>query len=419
MSNQGQEIIFEGAVWNRRSFLKRSVLSAMTAALGTPIVHASQLPKKYIPLAFAVQSNPMDGKNEEMIVRNDRPWNVEAAPHLLDEEVTTFPNIFIRNNGIIPQNIDASAWTLTIGGESVKVEKIYSLADLKQKFQPHTYQLTLECGGNGRAGYYPPASGNQWEEGAVYCAEWTGVRLRDVLDDVGVEEDAVYIGYYGKDTHLSGDPNKVVISRGVPMEKARQDETLIAWAMNGEDVPIEHGYPLRLVCGGWPASASGKWIHRIDVRNQIHDGPKMGGTSYRVPERPVAPGEAVPEEDFKIIESMPVKSLITYPKSGATFEKNRKLEVRGHAWAGERSVAKVEVSADFGATWQSCTLRKPVNRLAWQHWSAELEFPMTGYYEVWAKATDDQGVSQPMVIPGWNPKGYLNNACHRIAVKVT
>ncbi|WKN42961.1 sulfite oxidase [Tunicatimonas pelagia] len=417
-ADQNRPVVFQGSVWNRRSFLRKSALSAMSAALGTHIVHSANLPAGYLPLVFTVENNPMDGKDEAMIVRSERPWNVEAPPHLLDEEITTFPNIFIRNNGVIPQNIDAKTWTLAIGGESVKSEKSYNMTDLKQKFQSHTYQLTLECGGNGRAGYYPPASGNQWEEGAIYCAEWTGVRLRDVLTDVGIKDDAVYIGYYGKDKHLSGDPNKVVISRGVPIEKAIQDETLIAWAMNSKDIPLEHGYPLRLVCGGWPASASGKWIHRIDVRNQIHDGPKMGGNSYRVPEYPVAPGEEVSEEDFKIIESMPVKSLITYPKSGAMFDKFRKLEVRGHAWAGERSVAQVEVSTDFGATWQSCTLQKPVNRLAWQHWSTELEFPIAGYYEVWAKATDDQGVAQPMVIPGWNPKGYLNNACHRIAVKV-
>ncbi len=414
--NQHHSIVFRGL--NRRFFLKRSTLSAMAVALGAPIVHAAKLPAGYLPLPFTVQNNPMDGKDEAMIIRGDRPWNVEAPPHLLDEEVTTFPNIFIRNNGRTPQNINAGEWTLTVGGESVNAEKTYSLADLKQKFQPLTYQLTLECGGNGRAGYYPPASGNQWEEGAVYCAEWTGVRLRDLLDDVGIKNDAVYVGYYGKDTHLSGDPNKVVISRGIPMEKAQQDETLLAWAMNGEDMSLEHGYPLRLVCGGWPASASGKWVDKLVVRNQVHDGPKMGGNSYRVPEYPVAPGEEVPEEDFKIIESMPVKSLITYPRSGAMFDKSRKLEVRGHAWAGERSVTKVEVSTDFGATWQNCSLNKPVNRLAWQHWSTELEFPLTGYYEVWAKATDDQGIAQPMVIPGWNPKGYLNNACHRIAVKV-
>src|SRR5690606_39142604 len=109
----------------------------------------------------------------------------------------------------------------------------------------------------------PPAKGNQWNVGAVGCAAWTGVRLRDVLEDVGVESNAVYIGYYGKDTHLSGDPGKDTISRGVPIEKALQDESLIAWAINGQDIPLLNGYPLRLVFGGWPASTSGKWLHRI------------------------------------------------------------------------------------------------------------------------------------------------------------
>ena len=203
------------------------------------------------------------------------------------------------------------------------------------------------------------------------------------------------------------------------MSKALQDETLLAWAMNGDDIPLAHGYPLRLVCGGWPASASGKWINKIVVRNQVHDGPKMLGDSYRVPKHPVAPGTEVPEEDFVIIESMPVKSLITYPKTGAMLSQQETLEVRGHAWAGERSVAQVSISTDFGATWQPCELQSPANRLAWQQWSTEVRFPQTGYYEVWAQATDSEGVSQPMVIPGWNPKGYLNNACHRIAVKAT
>ncbi len=405
------------ALFDRRRFLKQSTLATMTALLGTDIVHAAQLPPGYLPLAFR-QADPLAGKNEAMIVLNDRPWNVEMPPHALDEAVTTFPNMFVRNNGLIPTDADAQNWTLTVGGESVRAEKTYRLDELKSNFKPFTYQLVLECGGNGRAGFYPPASGNQWQEGAVSCARWTGVRVRDLLDDVSIEDDAVYLGYYGTDRHLSGDRSKVPISRGVPMDKARQDETLLAWAMNGEDIPLAHGYPLRLVCGGWPASASGKWINRIVVRNQVHDGPKMGGDSYRVPRYPVSPGQEVPDEDMAIIESMPVKSLITYPQTGAMFGQSRTLNVRGHAWAGERSVQAVEVSTDFGATWQTAKVRPPVNRLAWQQWSAEVRFPQPGYYEVWAKATDSAGVSQPMVIPGWNPKGYLNNACHRIAVKV-
>lgn len=410
--------VIQGPLWDRRSFLKKSILSAMTAALGVPIVYAAQLPPGYVPLAFSLGEDLLAGKSEEMIVRNDRPWNIEAPPHLLDDRVTPFGKMFVRNNGLIPDSLDARGWTLTVGGESVKGEKVYRLDELKKRFKSYTYQLVLECGGNGRAGFYPPASGNQWQEGAVSCAEWTGARLKDVLEDAGIKDNAVYIGYYGRDKHLSGDPDKVVISRGVPIEKAFQDETLLAWSMNGRDIPLAHGYPLRLVAGGWPASASGKWLHKILVRDKVHDGPKMGGTSYRVPDHPVEAGTEVPENDFRIIESMPVRSVITFPKTGAMFALSKKQEVRGHAWAGEKEVAKMEVSTDFGATWQSCHLQPPANRLAWQHWSAQLAFPREGYYEVWARATDMEGISQPMVIPGWNPKGYLNNACHRIAVKV-
>ena len=144
----------------------------------------------------------------------------------------------------------------------------------------------------------------------------------------------------------------------------------------------------------------------------------MKGMSYRVPKYPVAPGQDVPEKDMKIIESMPVKSLITYPKTGAIINKSKDLEVRGHAWAGESEVASMEYSIDFGATWHPCQLESPVNKLAWQHFKVKITFPESGYYEVWAKAIDANGEQQPMLVPGWNPKGYLNNACHRIAVKV-
>ena len=377
------------------------------------------MPEGYEPLALQ-DPDPFKlfDKNKEMVVLNDRPWNMEAQAHLLNEKVTSNQFMFIRNNGKIPENIDVKNWKITFDGESVKEPKTYTLEELKTKFTQHTYQLTLECGGNGRSEFDPPAKGNQWTVGAVSCATWTGVRLRDVLEDLGITDNAVYIGYHAADTHLSGDPKKEPISRGAPMAKALQDETLLAFKMNGEDIPLAHGYPLRLVAGGWPASVSGKWITGISVRDRVHDGTKMTGTAYRVPCEPVAPGEKVKDEDMCIIESMPVKSLITYPKSGATIEEGKKLNINGHAWAGELTVQKMEYSIDFGSTWQSCTIEPAVNRLAWQHFSASIAFPKKGYYEVWARATDSRGVSQPMILPGWNPKGYLNNACHRIAVKV-
>ena len=404
---------------DRRGFLKQSSMVALAAAMGTNIVFANKMPKGYVPLLFD-EKDALKGKDLEMIVQGDKPWNVESPVHLLDDRITPVDKMFIRNNGLIPETIDVASWTLTIDGESVKAPKTYTLAELKKKFKPYTYQLVLECGGNGRSGFTPQASGNQWGQGAVHCAEWTGVRLKDVLADVGIKGDAVYIGYHGKDQHLSKDPKKEAISRGVPMSKAMEDETIIAWQLNGKDIPEFHGYPLRLVIGGWPASVSGKWLSRISVRNKVHDGAKMDGHSYKMPKSPVSPGEDVPQTDeyFRIIESMPVKSLITFPKSGAMIAPDAELALRGHAWAGDRAIKKMEVSIDFGATWKDCKLEAPANRLAWQHWSTKVKFPSKGYYEVWAKATDDKGNAQPMVIPAWNPGGYLNNACERIAVKV-
>ena len=402
----------------RRAFMKKAVATSMSMALGCEIAFAAYLPAGYLPIGLFAA--PLPGKDDRMKVLNERPVNAETPPHLLDAPQTPNALFFVRNNGIPPllDDIDPNTWTLSIEGESVKQRKQFSLPQLKSQFPNVTLNLTLECGGNGRSEFTPAAKGNQWSTGAVGCASWTGVRLRDVLNEVGIKDNAKYIGYYGKDTHLSGDPNKQPISRGVPMSKALEAESLIAWQMNGKDLPLLNGYPLRLVFGGWPASCSGKWLHKIVVRDRVHDGQKMGGQSYRVPCSPVAPGTKVKDEDMCIIESMPVKSLITYPKTGAMLRLGQTMSIRGHAWAGDHEVAAMHYSIDFGASWQSCQLSKPVNRLAWQQWSAQVSFPKKGYYEVWARATDDKGEMQPMLVPGWNPKGYLNNACHRIAVKV-
>jgi len=144
----------------------------------------------------------------------------------------------------------------------------------------------------------------------------------------------------------------------------------------------------------------------------------MGGKSYRVPCEPVAPGSEVPDEDMCIIESMPVKSIITRPKSGAVLSLGSMLEIGGHSWAGDLEVSEMHYSIDFGATWHACELESPRNRFAWQHWNSTVTFPKKGYYEIWARAMDSAGNMQPMIIPAWNPRGYLNNACHRIAVKI-
>ena len=408
----------DALLWSRRRVLRGAGAMTLARTLGAAVPYLRYLPAGIAPVALA-QSSKVVLDLPGLRVLNDRPLNAETPAHLLDDEITPADRLFIRNNGLPPVDVSAGDWTLTIDGEACLASRTFSIAQLKKDFEHHTYSLQLECGGNGRAEFRPRVPGNQWSTGAIGCPQWTGVRLRDVLEVCGIADSAVYVGFSGGDTHLSGDPNKTVISRGVPIAKALEDESLIAFAMNGEEIPLQHGAPLRLVCGGWPGSVSGKWLTGLSIRDRVHDGAKMTGTSYRVPCRPVAPGETVADEDLCIIESMPVKSLITHPRSGIEVASRKPVEVRGFAWAGDLEVARMVVSADFGQSWQQARLEPPANRLAWQRWQASVTLPSAGYYEVWARAEDSNGLRQPMLVPGWNPKGYLNNATHRIALKAT
>lgn len=400
---------------DRRGFLKGAGLATMAALLGGAIPFHRNMPGGLIPVALAEEGFMIENK-DGLTVLNDRPVNAECPPQLLDDDVTPNSRHFVRNNGIPPTKVDAADWKLQIDGEVVKPMTL-SIDDLKKNFEVVTLQLVLECGGNGRAFFDPKAHGNQWTYGAVACSRWTGVRLADVLKAAGLSSRAVYTAHYGADTHLSGDPKKEVISRGVPISKALNPYNLIAFEQNGSAIDPMNGAPLRLVIPGWPGSCSQKWLTRIWIRDRIHDGTKMTGTAYRVPDYPVAPGEKVPHEAFRIIEAMPVKSLITSPASGMELNDGRELVVRGHAWAGDSKVKSVDVSIDFGTTWTRADLSAPVNPYAWQNFSARVRFPTHGYYEIWARATDDEGRSQPFGI-AWNPKGYLNNSMQRVAITV-
>jgi DMSO/TMAO reductase YedYZ molybdopterin-dependent catalytic subunit len=385
----------------------------MVAIVGASIPFHRNIPIGFVPAASA-QENALSGK-DGLTLLNDRPLNAETPPELLDDAITPTNRHFIRNNGIPPEDIDPATWTLTIDG-FVDTPMKLTIADLRDKFEVVTMALMLECGGNGRRFFDPPAKGNQWTYGAVACSEWTGVRLKDVLKSAGIPSNVVYTAHYGADAHLSGDPEKLPISRGVPIKKALTDNVLIAFEMNGEALHPMNGAPLRLVVPGWPASTAQKWLTRIELRDQVHDGAKMTGTAYRVPAYPVSPGQDVPEEDFVIIERMPVKSLVTFPANGSDIAKD--IEVRGHAWSGDRTVKKVEISIDFGATWMKTELDAPVNDGAWQNWRTNVSLPQTGYYEIWARATDSEGEMQPFAID-WNPKGYLNNTMHRVGVRAS
>lgn len=380
------------------------------AAQGAP---AAPAPKGPQPFDYP-------GKDKGLSLLGDRPLVAETPENLLDDDTTPIAKFFIRNNGQIPEPFtDAEKWQLKIEGEVEKPLTI-TLAELKTRFTPHSFRMVLECGGNGRSFYQPAARGNQWTNGGAGCAEWTGVRLADVLKAAGLKGSAKFTGHYGADPHLSGDTSRDAISRGMPIEKALEPHSLIVWAMNGEPLPHIHGGPLRLVVPGWPASLSSKWLNRILVRSTPHDGQGMGGTSYRIPTVPIVPGSnADGKTNFTDMTSMPVRSIISSPANGTRLPAAaRDVALRGAAWAGDHEIAKVEVSFDAGQRWHAMTMAKPKNRYDWVRWTGTVTLPSEGYFEFWVRATDDRGVAQPHVATNWNPQGYGSNPFHRTAILV-
>jgi len=411
---------------SRRGFLGGTGLAAMSAAVGGAIPFAANMPGGLIPAAFAQGAEPpkgpqylnFPGKSDKLVVLGDRPLVAETPENVLDDDTTPTDKFFIRNNGPTPEAAsNPDSWKVVIDGE-VNQKLELTLGELKSRFPPVTRRLVLECGGNGRSFFNPQARGNQWTNGGAGCAEWTGVRLIDVLQAAGVKSSAVFTGHYGADRSLA-DPTKDAISRGVPIRKAMDDNNLIVFAMNGQPLSNIHGGPVRLVIPGWPGSVSSKWLTRVWVRDKVHDGAGMGGTPYRVAIKPMVPGDRVDADNFRDLESMPVRSIITSPANGTSFGKEvREVKLRGAAWAGDLTVRQVDVSFDYGTTWQSAQLEGPKNPYDWQRWTATVRVPSEGYYEIWTRATDSKGIMQPHIAGNWNPQGYGANPMHRVAIRI-
>ncbi|MSO70544.1 MAG: molybdopterin containing oxidoreductase [Alphaproteobacteria bacterium] len=427
----------DAVVFGRRGFLRGAGVVALGAAVGASIPFARNMPSGLIPAALAqgapatppaapaaAPAAPVGPKflefpgKDKLVVLGDRPLVAETPEALLDDDTTPTNRFFIRNNGLIPDAPASSGgWKVTVDGE-VNTKLELTLDEIKARFPVQNLTMVLECGGNGRSQYVPAARGNQWTNGGAGCAKWTGVRLKDLLQAAGPKSTAIYTGHYGADPHLST-PGAVTLSRGVPMAKAMEDHSLVVWAMNDQPLSSVHGAPVRLVIPGWPGSVSAKWLNRIWVREKEHDGAGMAETSYRVPIAPMVPGAAPNFANFKIMESMPVRSITTNPANGGKLPAGtREITVRGKAWAGDLTVRQVDVSVDYGATWTKADLQPVRNRYDWHRWTAKLRTPLDGYYEIWSRATDSNGTMQPHVAANWNPQGYGGNALHRVAVLI-
>ncbi|PZW50800.1 sulfite dehydrogenase (cytochrome) subunit SorA apoprotein [Humitalea rosea] len=414
----------DALIWGRRGTLRGAALAAMGASLGATIPFADRMPAGLLPAALAQGTAApatlqMEGK-AALIILGERPLVAETPEVMLDDAITPTDKFFIRNNGQIPPPFagDPKSWKLRIDGE-VNTPLDLTIGELESRFPLVTRQLQMECGGNGRNAFVPPASGNQWGNGAISNAEWTGVRLRDLLAAAGPKETAHFTGQFGADPHLSGAADRAAMSRGMPIAKAMDEDTLICTRLNGAAIPNIHGAPLRMVVPGWPGSLSQKWMTRLTLLPVPHTGQGMGGTSYRVPVRPIVPGSRNNGAEFADLTSMPVRSILTSHGHGARLPAGtRALELRGAAWAGDLTVRAVDASLDYGASWVPMQVADPANRHAWQRWTGRIALPSDGYFEIWTRATDAQGKMQPHAAANWNPQGYGANAIGRAAILV-
>ena len=331
---------FESNLSSRRHFLATMGKGAALAGLGifgagSEAAARCLFGRGLIPAAWGgVEQNLLP--KPDMLVHSEQPFNGEFAPHLLNDDVTPTARHFVRNNSSIPERAkkgDLNGWQLTIDGE-VHKKLALSMDDLI-RFPQVTMQAVVECAGNGRSLFTPKVDGTPWIRGAVGCSEWTGVRLHDVLKAAGLKATAVYTGNYGADLPIGSGEQ---FSRGIPIEKAMDEHTLIALKMNGEDLPAAHGFPARLIVPGWIGSSMQKWLNRLWIRNRVHDSEKMSGYSYRVPAYPPVPGSKPPKNEMVIATSGKVKSLITKPQSKTAVKIGTPVKVRGHAWGGENKV---------------------------------------------------------------------------------
>jgi len=363
--------------------LQRGDVDRRTFLYAGAVGGLSLLPRR--GLAFA--DEPSSGG---LIVREKEPVNLEFPFAKLDSFLTPNELFYVRDH-FTAAKLEAMTWKLTVTGA---VEKPLELTyDQVLALPSRTTAITLECAGNGRMYLEPKAKGVQWELGAVSTAEWTGVPLATLLDKAGVKKNAVDVVLEGADTgEPKNDPKpvgKVHFLRGLPLAKALKPEVLLAYKMNGAVLPALHGFPLRVVVGGWYGMASVKWLHRIVVTDKPFHGYEQT-TDYSIWEQRDGLPTMVP------LTEIDVKSSIARPTAGETIAADKPYRVHGAAWAGESEIAKVEVSTDGSKKWTETKLLGKAQPLTWRLWEYNWKAPQTGKQTLLVRASDKRGRTQPL-----------------------
>jgi DMSO/TMAO reductase YedYZ molybdopterin-dependent catalytic subunit len=341
-----------------------------------------------------------------LVVNGAEPLNCEVPVGLLGGEVTPTARFYRRNHFPMPV-LDAETWRLSVSGLVDRALSL-SLAELA-RLPAETEVVTLECAGNSRRMFQPPAPGEQWGFGAVSTAEWTGVPLAEVLRRAGVRPGAREVIFGGADRGtIDGAPDAIHFERSLPVADAAESGALLAWAMNGQPLPARHGYPLRLVVPGWYAVASVKWLSSIRVVDE-----PFGG--FFQTERYIYERERNGTETREPVRLQQVRALITRPPAGQELPGGG-LIIRGVAWSGAAPVERVEVSVSNGP-WQKARLVGVAAAHGWQQWEFLASGLGPGEISIRARAADLSGRIQPEQ-PEWNRRGYGGNFIHEVVVRV-
>jgi DMSO/TMAO reductase YedYZ molybdopterin-dependent catalytic subunit len=345
--------------------------------------------------------------DDGLVVHRAHPLNCETSlPALIGGVVMPNARFYVRNHFQMPV-FNLSSWRLEVRG---LVDRPLTLGwrDLAS-LPSQTKVVTLECAGNGRSMLEPRVNGEQWNLGAVSTAEWTGVPLLEVLDRAGVQSNGRYIVFRGADRgRIDESSDPIWFERSLGIDDARSSEALLAYAMNGESLPIQHGHPLRLIVPGWYAVASVKWLTDIVVTDEPFCGHYQTGSYYF--ERQ-SDGQVTREP----VSLQRVRSVITEPAADSEIDPGE-LTIRGVAWSGAAPIAKVELKVDSGS-WQEARLIGERKRFSWQWWELITRIGDSGARVIRARATDMASRTQPE-IPEWNRLGYGNNAIQSVPIKV-
>jgi DMSO/TMAO reductase YedYZ molybdopterin-dependent catalytic subunit len=336
---------------------------------------------------------------------NKEPLNAETSIEYLRSWITSNSAFFDRNQGGIPnKKIALKNWELFIEGEvqtplKLSFDEIYLMPRA-------TVANTLECSGNSRSLLEQKASGNPWTIGGVGNAVWGGVWLKDLLIRSGVKQNAEHVAFEGIDKPLGSSQIKFI--RSIPLEKA-MSSTLLAFEMNGEPLPLKHGYPLRALALGWTGANCVKWLYKITVMEKPFEGFFMDKV-YRVFQKGQEPDKG------QYVTSLNLKSIITQPMKGERIRAG-KITVLGAAYAGENEIGRVEISADHGKNWVSAKCIGPHEQYAWRQWQYIWEVEEKGSYTIMSRATDVEGRQQPLNA-SWNVLGYGNNGILEHAINI-